>query len=256
VSAPEQATGYDIIGDVHGCLDELCRLLDRLGYAVTSPLDIIPPASRAAVFLGDLANRGPQPAAVLRLVMAMVGAGAAMCVAGNHDVALAAGLRGRSTKPVDGLEETLRQLDAESDAFQRDAAAFLDGLPQQLALDGGRLVIAHAGLPEEYHGVDTPEAGDFAVNGRRIANANGELVRYRWAEDYHGSATVVYGHYSQPDVAWLNNTICLDTGCVYGGRLTALRYPERELVWVPAEQAYYETERTPAFRAAASGAGA
>ena len=68
-------------------------------------------------------------------------------------------------------------------------------------------------------------------------------MRYPWAEDYRGDAMVVYGHTPVPEAVWVNKTICIDTGCVFGGRLTALRYPERELVSVPAHEVYYEPVR-------------
>lgn len=257
-----QTTGpaYDIIGDVHACHDELVALLGKLGYAVTATPDgntfSVPPAGRKAVFVGDLVNRGPKVAAVIRLVMSMVRAGDALCVAGNHDVALAARLQSREAEQVDAIDATLRQMSSESESFHREVTVFLDALPRQLSLDDGRLVVAHAGLPEEYHGADSPEANEFAINGRKVRDARGELVRYDWAADYRGAAAVVYGHYAQPRSAWVNNTLCIDTGCVYGGRLTALRYPEIELVDVPAERVYFEISRSTEFRAAASGAGA
>jgi protein phosphatase len=245
---------YDLIGDIHGCTDELIALLRKLGYVVdaTEP-EVVPPAGRSAIFLGDLVNRGPDTPGVLRLVMAMVARGTATSVAGNHDLALAQALAGREPDDVDALSESLRQLEPESPGFKQSVVEFIESLPHQLTLDQGRLVLAHAGLPLEYHGSDSTEADDFAVNGRRVPDASGQLVRYRWAEDYHGNAMVVYGHASQLEATWLNRTICIDTGCVYGGSLTALRYPELELVSVQAARVYFNSRRSPAFRAAALG---
>jgi protein phosphatase len=249
---------YDLIGDVHGCRDELLALLSKLGYQVrpASNPEVRPPAGRSAVFLGDLVNRGPDTPGVVRLVMGMLAAGSATCVAGNHDVALASALQGRKVEKIDALAASLQQLAGESQEFKQQLIDLVGSLPRRLSLDGGRLIVAHAGLPHEYHRSDSAEADDFAVNGREVAGPNGETVRYRWAEDYRGDATVVYGHYSQLEATWLNRTICLDTGCVYGGRLTALRYPEGELVSVPAARVYYESRRSQAFRAAALAAGA
>ncbi len=68
-------------------------------------------------------------------------------------------------------------------------------------------------------------------------------VRYNWSADYRGKALVVYGHTPVPEPLWLNNTVNIDTGCVFGGRLTALRYPEREIVTVPARATYYESRK-------------
>ena len=244
---------YDLIGDVHGCREELVELLTRLGY--TTRGHFVAPPGRSAIFLGDLVNRGPDTPGVLRLVMDMMAAGVATCVAGNHDVALARALDGRTAEDVDALKESLFQLQAESAEFKRDVVGFVDALPRRLSLDEGRLIVAHAGLPHEYHRGDSAEGDDFAVNGRKVPGANGELVRYRWANDYRGEAMVVYGHYSQIEAAWLNGTICIDTGCVYGGSLTALRYPELELVSVPAARVYFESRRSSEFRTAALSGG-
>ena len=114
--------------------------------------------------------------------------------------------------------------------------AFLDGLVSHYVLDGGRLVVAHAGLQAEMHGRASAAVRAFALYGETTGETDefGLPVRYPWAQDYRGQAAVVYGHTPVPEPDWVNNTICIDTGCVFGGRLTALRYPERELVSVPA----------------------
>ena len=81
----------------------------------------------------------------------------------------------------------------------------------------------------------------FALYGETTGETDefGLPIRYSWAAEYRGKAMVVYGHTPVPEPTWLNHTINIDTGCVYGGRLTALRYPEKELVSVPAAQTYY-----------------
>src|SRR6185312_10743394 len=111
--------------------------------------------------------------------------------------------------------------------------------------DQGKLVVAHAGLREEMHGRGSGAVRSFAMYGETTGETDeyGLPVRYNWAGDYRGRASVVYGHTPVPYADWLNNTICVDTGCVFGGKLTALRYPERELVSVPARQTYYEPAR-------------
>jgi predicted phosphodiesterase len=249
---------YDLIGDLHGCREELTALLTKLGYAVGagSTQEVKAPEGRSVIFLGDLVNRGPDIPGTLRLVMGMLASGCATCVAGNHDVALAGALQGLPVEKVDALSESLRQLEGESAEFKQDVVGFVAAMPRRLTLDGGQLIVAHAGLPEEYHDAESEEADDFAVNGRRVKGPDGKTVRYRWAEHYRGAALVVYGHYAQPEAAWLNHTICLDTGCVYGGRLTALRYPELELVSVPAARVYYDTPRSEEYRAVARAGGA
>ncbi|GDY31652.1 hypothetical protein GTS_32850 [Gandjariella thermophila] len=179
---------------------------------------------------------------MLRLVMGMVGAGHAMAVPGNHENKLVRALRGRNVKVSHGLAETLEQLSAEGEEFTREVELFCDGLVSHLVLDGGRLVVAHAGLKEEYHGRASGRVRSFALYGDTTGETDeyGLPVRYPWANDYRGRAMVVYGHTPTVDPEWVNNTICVDTGCVFGGRLTALRYPERELVSVPAEREWYQ----------------
>ncbi|MER7460328.1 polynucleotide kinase-phosphatase [Micromonospora sp. NPDC126480] len=246
---------FDIVGDVHGCRSELEALLVRLGWELVRdergrPVDATHPAARTAVFVGDLVDRGPDSPGVLRLVMGMVAAGHALCVPGNHEQKLLRKLRGRDVRLTHGLAETMAQLDAEPPAFVADVAAFVDGLVSHYVLDGGRLVVAHAGLKEEYQGRASGRVRAFALFGETTGETDeyGLPVRYPWAREYRGSATVVYGHTPTPEPEWVNDTICIDTGCVFGGRLTALRYPERELVSVPAEREWYAPARplTPA----------
>ena len=204
------------------------------------------------MFAGDLVDRGPQSPQVLRLVMDTVKSGAAFCVAGNHDVKLSRKLRGKDVKITHGLAETLVQLEATTPEFRRDAAEFLDDLVSHYVFDAGRLVVAHAGLKEEMHGRGSGAVRAFCMYGETTGETDefGLPVRYNWAQDYRGSAMVVYGHTPVPTAEWLNNTICIDTGCVFGGSLTALRYPERELVSVPAARMYYEPVRPLAAPAA------
>ncbi|MEV5509891.1 polynucleotide kinase-phosphatase [Streptomyces orinoci] len=241
---------FDIIGDIHGCRSELETLLDRLGYTLTwdgsgRPVDAAHPEGRTAVFVGDLVDRGPDSPGVLRLVMGMVAAGHALCVPGNHENKLGRYLGGRKVQHTHGLAETIEQLEREEPEFRERVRSFIDGLVSHYVLDGGGLVVCHAGLPEKYHGRTSGRVRSHALYGDTTGETDefGLPVRYPWAEEYRGRAAVVYGHTPIPRAGWLNNTICLDTGAVFGGRLTALRWPERELVDVPAEQVWYEPVR-------------
>ncbi|MFE2232246.1 polynucleotide kinase-phosphatase [Streptomyces sp. NPDC059442] len=231
---------FDIIGDIHGCRSELETLLGRLGY-----VDGRHPEGRTAVFVGDLVDRGPDSPGVLRRVMGMVAAGDALCVPGNHENKLGRWLKGRKVQETHGLAETIEQLGRESEEFRAEVGAFIDGLVSHYVLDEGRLVVCHAGLPEKYHGRTSGRVRSHALYGDTTGETDefGLPVRYPWAEDYRGRAAVVYGHTPVPNTSWINNTICLDTGAVFGGKMTALRWPERELVDVPAEKVWYEPAR-------------
>ena len=149
---------FDIIGDLHGCYEELSSLLGELGYVVAGGAtpgggpQVTHPDGRRLVFLGDLVDRGPRSVACLRLVMDAVSAGNALCVPGNHDAKLLRKLRGRDVKLTHGLGQTLEQLAAEPPEWRDRAAVFIDSLVSHYELDGGRLVVAHAGMKEELQG--------------------------------------------------------------------------------------------------------
>jgi len=241
---------FDIIGDIHGCYAELLQLLERLGYGRSvddrdGSVHWSPPEGRKAVFVGDLVDRGPDSPAVLRLVMQMVEHGNAYCVPGNHDIKLLRKLRGKDVQLTHGIVETLAQLAKEAPEFTAQAQKFLDGLISHYVFDEGRLVVAHAGMKEEMQGRGSGKVRDFALFGETTGEVDefGLPVRYNWAADYRGAATVVYGHTPIPEPEWLNRTINIDTGCVFGGKLSALRYPEKEIVSVPAHETYYQPVR-------------
>ncbi|MFC9652085.1 polynucleotide kinase-phosphatase [Streptomyces sp. NPDC056937] len=231
---------FDIIGDIHGCRSELETLLGKLGYENGAH-----PGGRTAVFVGDLVDRGPDSPGVLRRVMGMVAAGNALCVPGNHENKLGRWLKGKKVQHTHGLAETVEQLEREDEAFRTQVRAFIDGLVSHYVLDGGKLVVCHAGLPEKYHGRTSGRVRSHALYGDTTGETDefGLPVRYPWAEEYRGRAAVVYGHTPVPNTSWINNTLCLDTGAVFGGRMTALRWPEREIVDVPAERVWYEPTR-------------
>ncbi|MBI3869802.1 MAG: polynucleotide kinase-phosphatase [Verrucomicrobia bacterium] len=237
---------FDIIGDVHGCFDELVELLRQLGCKVDEAACTVQPAhGRKLVFLGDLVDRGPRIPQVLKLTMNAVASGAALCVPGNHDVKLMRKLRGREVQITHGLAESLAQLANEPEDFHKRVAEFIDDLVSHYVLDDGNLVVAHAGMKESMQGRGSGAVREFALFGETTGETDefGLPVRYNWAAEYRGAATVVYGHTPVPEPEWLNGTINIDTGCVFGGKLTALRYPERELISVPAKQTYAESRK-------------
>ncbi|WP_422928843.1 polynucleotide kinase-phosphatase [Singulisphaera sp. PoT] len=246
---------FDIIGDVHGCCDELELLLENLGYEPATIEQEVPdpvwgdriyrhPEGRKAVFVGDLVDRGPRVLDVVRLVRNMIRAGSALSVPGNHDVKLVRKLRGKNVQLTHGLAETYAEFEALPDdvraASKREIADFLDGLVSHYLLDGGSLVVAHAGMKREMQGRGSGRVREFALYGETTGETDdlGLPVRVDWAADYRGESMVVYGHTPVFAPQWFNRTVNIDTGCVFGGALTALRYPEREFVSVPAARTY------------------
>jgi protein phosphatase len=230
---------FDLVGDVHGCAGELEQLLAELGYRPGEAGVPVHPEGRKAVFVGDLVDRGPDTPGALRMVMGMVAAGSALSVVGNHDDKLRRALLGRPVKVAHGLELSLRQL-AEDPAFEREVCAFLERLPSHYVLDRGALVVAHAGIKSRMQGRDSLRIRRFTLYGETTGETDerGLAVRLDWARDYRGRALVVYGHTPVDEPEWRARTINIDTGSVFGGRLTALRYPEMQLVSVPARAVY------------------
>lgn len=253
----DQHGSFDIIGDVHGCCTELEKLLPLLGYqkiaaapgAFQQGFVYRHPQGRKAVFVGDLVDRGPRVLDTLRIVGNMVALGDAFCVPGNHDMKLMRKLRGKDVQISHGLAQSLAEIDAlpaeSRDAFCAELVAFLDGLVSHYVFNDGKLVVAHAGLKAEMHGRGSGKVRDFALYGETTGETDefGLPVRHNWAAEYRGAARVVYGHTPVPHPDWLNRTVNIDTGCVFGGKLTALRYPEMEFVSVAAAHTYCEPAR-------------
>lgn len=249
---------FDIIGDVHGCADELEELLNKLGYVRSdllsddlswSKLCYTHPEGRKAVFVGDLVDRGPRTVDTLSIARNMCEAGSAFCVPGNHDVKLLRKLRGKDVRVAHGLAESLADIESipeeKQAAFRMQVIDFIDGLVSHYVLDDGKLVVAHAGMKAEMQGRGSGKVREFALYGETTGETDefGLPIRHNWAAEYRGSAMVVYGHTPVPEPQWLNKTINIDTGCVFGGKLTALRYPEQELVSVNANWTYCEPAR-------------
>ena len=238
------ATRFDVIGDVHGCWTELCDLWEALGYTWDKRALPVHPDGRIPVFVGDLADRGPDSVSVLKAATRLIASGEALFAPGNHDDKLFRMLRGNNVTRSHGLDLTERQLAAlppeEKSALEGDVLTYLASQPPYLVLDGGRLVVAHAGIREDLIGRVDGRAREFCLYGdvRGFEPGTNKPIRHDWAQEYSGSALIAYGHTPQTELRWVNNTINLDLGCVFGGHLAALRYPERELVTVPARATY------------------
>ncbi len=240
-------TAYDLIGDVHSCGDELGELLELLGYRITWAQEhgervacITPPAGRKVILLGDLLDRGPKAADTLRIAMAIVAQDCGYILMGNHDFLFTIGILG-SPQPIHAdAAQTISQLAHESAQFFWNLRDMFSDLPTYLWLDEGRLCVSHAGLRADLLGSSSAEAHNHAIYGNEPArNATRTYdPKLHWAASYTGETTMAYGHFRLQDALWVNNTICLDTACVYGGKLSALRWPERDIVSVPAHAQY------------------
>lgn len=246
--SPENDLGpFDIIGDVHGCYDELCDLLKALGY-VRQGEDWVHPQGRRAIFVGDLADRGPQNVAVWKLVLAMCEHNHALLVIGNHDNKLMRWLMGRPVRVGKGLLSTISEIESlpepEQSQFRGRLLALLRATPGYLLLDHERLVVTHAGIRDDMIGRWDRHISSFCLYGDVSGfDGDGMPLRRNWSMERIArppAPLIAYGHVVVEETAFINNTVDLDTGCCFGGRLTALRYPERTFVAVPARMAYAE----------------
>lgn len=238
------APPYDIVGDVHGCVGELRELLDVLGYVDTDKGGVTHPEGRTLIFVGDMADRGPANMEVWKLALASIESGDALLAPGNHDNKFARYLLGRNVQHTHGLEGTVREYrvlpNREQKALSRAVLRLVIDGPPYLVLDGGNLIVAHAGIESWMIGKVTKRISSFVRYGEQTGEltATGLPVRRDWAHEYRGKALVVYGHTPTAFPEFRNNTVNIDQGCVFGGDLTALRYPEREFVCVPARKIY------------------
>lgn len=230
-----QQKKYDVVGDVHGCLDALQRLVSALGYDEEG----CHPQGRTLVFVGDLINRGPDSAGVLRWVSRMALEGRARMTLGNHDDTLLRCLRGAPMDPARrGLDATLAQIAAAPDSrtLRAETLALLESARLYLPLDGGRLIVVHAGIEEVMLGKPSnAETRRFMLNGDAVGKTpQGKTLRRDWAGSYRGPAFVVYGHTPQERAEVRGRTCNVDTGAYRGGLLSAFRWPECTLVSVPS----------------------
>jgi len=236
---------FDLIGDVHGCARELDLLLVRMGWEAHRDGAWTHPEGRTAVFLGDVVDRGPDICRAMKRVTAMNAAGTALFVPGNHDERFVGFLMGGEPPADYGLEDTLDQLERLGEAERSDLIeAFLRmymEAPPYLWLDGGRLAAVHGGIEERMLGRFDQEVWQYCLMGKLAEDANWPMLvrRVDWAKDYRGETLIAYGHTPCPSPSLVNNTVNLDQGCVFGGHLSALRYPERETVSVPASRPYF-----------------
>lgn len=234
----------DIIGDIHGCFDEFKRLTEKLGYGWNEG---IPSHSqgRMLAFVGDLTDRGPQSLKIVEIIYELsVKRNLAYYVPGNHCNKLYRYFLGNKVQVTHGLETTVAEFQALSPKQQQEIRGkfikLYEHAPLYHQLDQNRLIIAHAGIRQDYIGKFNSKVKTFVLYGDISGekHPDGSPVRRDWALNYSGPACIVYGHTPVPDVRIINNTYNIDTGAVFGGKLSALRYPEKEVISVPSSMPF------------------
>jgi len=233
---------FDIIGDIHGCFDELLELLHKLGYKTDLGIPSHP-EGRVPAFVGDAMDRGPDSLRTIELMFKLQDAKKLIYSPGNHCNKFYRYAKGNKVHLTHGIETTVAELDMFTQnsrvKFLKRYIRFYEALPLYHTLDDGKLIIAHAGIRENLIGsTRINELRSFVLYGDVTGELlpNGRPLRRDWASNYEGDAFIVYGHTPVEDARFIHNTVNIDTGCVFGGKLTALRYPEKEIVSVPSKQ--------------------
>ncbi len=234
----------DIVGDIHGCLPEFQQLTLKLGYSWETGIPLHP-QNRVLGFVGDLTDRGPESLKTVEIVWRLViEQKKAFYTPGNHCNKFYRFLIGNKVQVTHGLETTVAEFEAlgkqKQPKIRQQFIELYEGAPLYLVLDNKKLIIAHAGIKEEYIGLANNKVKTFILYGDITGkkNPDGTPVRRDWAQNYRGKATIVYGHTPVKEARVINNTYNIDTGAVFGGKLTALRYPEKEIVSASSTMPY------------------
>ncbi|MDQ0198203.1 bis(5'-nucleosyl)-tetraphosphatase PrpE [Neobacillus ginsengisoli] len=234
----------DIIGDIHGCLPEFKVLTEKLGYKWDNGIPMHP-ENRVLGFVGDLTDRGPESLKVIEIVWRLViEQKKAYYTPGNHCNKLYRFFLGNKVQISHGLETTVAEYESlykgDQQSIRKKFIELYENAPLYLELDKRNLIIAHAGIKEEFIGQTHSKVKTFVLYGDITGekHPDGSPVRRDWAKEYHGKPCIVYGHTPVNEPRMINNTYNIDTGAVFGGLLTALRYPEMELVSVVSTMPY------------------
>lgn len=229
----------DIIGDIHGCFKEFRTLTEKLGYRWEGGIPIHP-ENRKLAFLGDITDRGPESIKMIQVVYRLVTEKLAYYTPGNHCNKLYRFFLGNRVQISHGLETTVEEYKRlnkkEQKKIKQMFIELYESAPLYLVLDHGNLIIAHAGIKESFIGKSDKQVKTFVLYGDITGekHPDGSPVRLDWAKHYLGKPIIVYGHTPVLEVRVVNNTYNIDTGAVFGGKLSALRYPELEIVQVPS----------------------
>ncbi|NQD68775.1 bis(5'-nucleosyl)-tetraphosphatase PrpE [Bacillus haikouensis] len=237
----------DVIGDIHGCFDEFRNLTIKLGYKWRSGLPRHPDGRKLG-FVGDLTDRGPLSLKTVSVIASLHKEKDAYYTPGNHCNKLYRYFLGNNVKILHGLETTTAELSAltekERHVYKTLFIDLYENSPLYHVLDDGNLIIAHAGIKEEFIGKYNKRVKTFVLYGDITGemNEDGTPVRKDWAKEYKGKPWIIYGHTPVMKPRMMNKTVNIDTGAVFGGSLTAFRYPEIELISVPSTLAFSEEQ--------------
>ncbi|MCM3388149.1 polynucleotide kinase-phosphatase [Ureibacillus chungkukjangi] len=243
----EVGNGIDIIGDIHGCYDEMIELLERLGYEKDHQSLYVHPEGRRFLSLGDIMSRGPESLKTMEFFMRHVNENLAYMIDSNHGWKIARWLEGKNVTLNHGdelVEEELARNGETGDITQlkQELKTFLLRAPSHYVLTKNNvptLVCTHAGIKDDFIGKQSYDISDFCRYGDNEGlDETGKPIRKDWTIHHKTSTLIVWGHDPKLKPLVVNNTINIDQGVVFGGELTAFRYPEQEFVAVQAKQDY------------------
>ncbi|MFC4386870.1 bis(5'-nucleosyl)-tetraphosphatase PrpE [Gracilibacillus marinus] len=234
----------DIIGDVHGCYEELLLLINQLGYQFVDGI-LMHPNNRKLAFVGDLTDRGPNSLKVIELAYQLViEQQLAYYVPGNHCNKLYRYFLGNNIKLQHGIETTVEEykqcpIEKQKIIKQKWMTLYEQSSLYEIITELN-LVIAHAGIKESYIGSYSNKVKTFVLYGDITGETlpDGRPVRRDWASSYHGERWIVYGHTPVLEPRFVNHTVNIDTGCVFGNKLTAISFPEQRITSVPSKQPF------------------
>ena len=227
---------FDFISDIHGCAHEMNEILSELGYDHNQ--NYRHPSGRQLIIVGDITDRGPNSIDVIRITDQMVKGGNALYLPGNHCDKLYRWFLGRPVQVGHGLEKTIQEWEAllpdEQQEVKQKFMHLFEQAPLYQLFDDGNVLASHGGMQEELIGRTDRRARNVVLYGPTKLNANREPERIDWAPSYSGRAFVIYGHTPVWEARLVGRTVNIDTGCSFGNKLTAYRYPEHEFVEVPS----------------------
>lgn len=246
----EIGKGIDLIGDIHACYEEFITLLNKLGYRQNENGLYIHPDGRKMVSLGDVMSRGPESIKSMLFFLKHVESGLAYMIDSNHGWKIARWLDGRKVQLRHGDEKVKEEFilyekkhgDNKTRELKEQLKTLLLDAPSHyiFTLDGeDKVVCTHAGIKDEYIGKENATIKSFCRYGD-VAGMDkaGKPIRRDWYTKHEEDLLIVWGHDPKPEPLIVNNTINIDQGVVFGGKLTCYRYPEDEFVFVNAQTNY------------------
>nr|WP_263326332.1 polynucleotide kinase-phosphatase [Neobacillus sp. Marseille-Q6967] len=249
--------GIDFIGDIHGCYEEFLELLAKLGYQENEQGYYIHPEGRKLLSLGDMLSRGPRSLEALQFFQKHVAAGLAYMIDSNHGWKIARWLDGKNVKLAHGDENVKEEFEEYERQFGEEATLTLKEQMKSLLLEskshyiiqknGVNVAVAvHAGIRDHYIGKESQRISDFCRYGDTNGlDENGKPIRKDWTLGHKSSELILWGHDPKPQPLLVNNTLNIDQGVVFGGSLTAYRYPEKQLVSIKAKKDYADVPDSP-----------